>query len=77
MEVHIYSEPLFTNDAIYLGLLLIVLALIFYTHDLKSAGWKKFYTLCTRSFVVLFRACFVALATWTHCLGMAQPGSSS
>ena len=37
-------EPFFTNDAIVLGLLLIVLALIFYTSSLESKGWKKFYT---------------------------------
>ena len=34
--------PLFTNDAIVLGILLIVLAVIFHTSSLK--GWKKFYT---------------------------------
>jgi len=37
-------EPFFTNDAIVLGLLLIVLAFIFYTSHLDQSGWKKFYT---------------------------------
>ena len=37
-------EPIFTNDAIVLGLLMSVLALIFYTSSLDSPGWKKFYT---------------------------------
>ena len=36
-------EPLFTNDAVTLGLLFAVLAGIFYTHDLDNPGWKKFY----------------------------------
>ncbi|MEM9916467.1 MAG: DUF819 family protein [Bacteroidota bacterium] len=33
----------FTNDAITFGLLMIVLALVFYTSHLDSPGWKKFY----------------------------------
>lgn len=37
-------EALFTNDAVVLGILLIVLALIFYTSGLESKGWQRFYT---------------------------------
>jgi uncharacterized membrane protein len=37
-------EPIFTNDAVVLGLLLIVLAFVFYTSHLDHPGWKKFYT---------------------------------
>jgi uncharacterized membrane protein len=37
-------EPIFTNDAIVLGLLLIVLAFVFVTASSESPGWKKFYT---------------------------------
>jgi len=37
-------EVLFTNDAIVLGLLLAVLAGIFYTAHSPSPFWKKFYT---------------------------------
>jgi len=37
-------EPIFTNDAVVLGILLIVLAAIFHTSSLKTPGWKKFYT---------------------------------
>ena len=37
-------EPVFTSDAVLLGLLLIVLATIFYTSSLDTPGWKKFYT---------------------------------
>lgn len=36
-------EPLFTNDAIVLGLLMIVLGAIFYTSSLKTPFWQKFY----------------------------------
>lgn len=38
------ETPLFTNDAVILGLLLIVLATIFYTSGLKKKFWRKFYT---------------------------------
>jgi len=37
-------EPIFTNDAIVLGLLLAVLAFVFYTSHQETPGWKKFYT---------------------------------
>lgn len=37
-------KPLFTNDAIILGLLIVVLALVFKTSSSESKGWKKFYT---------------------------------
>lgn len=37
-------EPFFTSDAVVLGLLLIILATVFYTSHLDSPGWKKFYT---------------------------------
>ncbi len=36
--------PYFTNDAVVLGILILILAGIFYTSSLKSPGWKKFYT---------------------------------
>lgn len=36
-------EPFFTNDAIVLGLLIVVLALVFVTSSSKSPGWQKFY----------------------------------
>lgn len=37
-------EPVFTSDAVVLGLLLSILALVFYTSSLESPRWKKFYT---------------------------------
>ncbi len=36
-------EPFFTNDAVVLGLLLLVLGLIFYTSNLKHKYWSRFY----------------------------------
>ncbi len=38
------TEPFFTNDAIVAGILLVVLALVFYTSGIKQGFWKKFYT---------------------------------
>ena len=38
------TQPFFTNDAITLGLLILVLALVFATSALDKPGWKKFYT---------------------------------
>lgn len=37
-------EPAFTNDAITFGILMAVLALIFYTSKLEKPFWQKFYT---------------------------------
>ena len=37
-------DPVFTNDAVVFGILIIVLALIFYTSSLTTPFWKKFYT---------------------------------
>jgi len=36
-------EPVFTNDAIVLGLLMVTLAVIFYTSSLDNPFWKTFY----------------------------------
>jgi uncharacterized membrane protein len=36
-------EPLITNDAVVLGLLLLVLASVYYTSQLQVPFWKKFY----------------------------------
>jgi len=37
-------HPVFTHDAVVLGLLLLVLAAIFYTSSSDHPAWKKFYT---------------------------------
>ena len=36
-------EPLITNDAVVLGLLIVILASIFYTSSIKTQFWTKFY----------------------------------
>ena len=38
------TNPVFTNDAVVFGILMVVLATIFYTAGLKSKFWQKFYT---------------------------------
>ncbi|HLU94838.1 MAG TPA: DUF819 family protein [Membranihabitans sp.] len=37
-------EVVFTNDAVVLGILIVVLALVFYTSGLDHRGWQRFYT---------------------------------
>ncbi len=37
-------EPFFTNDAIVLGLLIIIVAAVFHTSSSSNPKWKKFYT---------------------------------
>ncbi|WP_442267151.1 DUF819 family protein [Tenacibaculum sp. ZS6-P6] len=37
------SQPLFTNDAIVFGILMISLGFVFYTESIKQGFWKKFY----------------------------------
>jgi uncharacterized membrane protein len=38
------STPLFTNDAVVLGILLAILAFVFISSSSEKKGWKKFYT---------------------------------
>jgi len=38
------AAPLFTNDAVVLGILLLILAAIFITSNSSHPGWQKFYT---------------------------------
>ena len=38
------TDPIIQNDATVLGVLITVLALIFYTSNLEHKAWKKFYT---------------------------------
>ena len=37
------NEPTFTNDAIVFGLLMISLGFVFYTENIKTGFWPKFY----------------------------------
>jgi len=38
-----HAGALITNDAIVLGLLMVILAFVFYTSSSEKAGWRKFY----------------------------------
>lgn len=58
--------PVFTNDAVVLGILLIVLALIFHTSSL--AGWKRFYT-----FLPTVLMCYFVPAILNWPLGLIAP----
>jgi len=44
MESLIIAAPLFTNDAVVLGILLVILAAIFITSHSDNPKWQKFYT---------------------------------
>lgn len=54
-------EPLITNDAIVLGLLLAILAFVFVTSSSSKPGWKKFYTFFPSVLACYF---FPALLNW-------------
>lgn len=58
--------PYFTNDAVVLGILLIVLALIFHTSSLPS--WKRFYT-----FLPTVLMCYFVPAILNWPLGLIAP----
>ncbi len=48
------TTPLFTNDTIVFGLLMIALGLIFYTSSKKQGFWSKFYKIVPALFVAYF-----------------------
>ena len=60
--------PLITNDAVTLGILMVVLAFIFHTSSLSTAGWKKFYTYLPGLLLAYF---LPALLNWP--LGLIAP----
>ena len=61
-------EPYFTNDAVVLGLLMSLLALIFYTASLDHKGLKKFYRIVPTVLLCYF---LPALMHWP--LGLIAP----
>jgi len=61
-------KPMFTNDAVVLGILMVALALIFYTESSKTTGWKKFYTYVPSLLLCYF---IPALLNWP--LGLISP----
>ena len=48
------TEPIFTNDAIVLGVLMISLGFVFYTENIKSGFWQKFYKIVPGLFMAYF-----------------------
>ncbi len=61
-------EPLITNDAVTFGLLLALLAAIFYTAASESSGWKRFYSVVPTLLLAYF---LPALLNWP--LGIIAP----
>lgn len=60
--------PVFTNDAITIGILIVALALIFHTASLESKGWKKFYSIIPSLLLAYFIPAFL---NWP--LGLIAP----
>ncbi len=48
------TEPLFTNDAIVFGVLMLSLGFVFYTENVKSGFWQKFYKIVPGLFMAYF-----------------------
>lgn len=48
------TEPVFTNDAIVFGILMISLGFVFYTENIKSGFWSKFYKIVPGLFMAYF-----------------------
>ncbi|PQJ78700.1 DUF819 family protein [Polaribacter porphyrae] len=47
-------EPIFTNDAIVFGILMISLGFVFYTENIKTGFWAKFYKIVPGLFMAYF-----------------------
>ena len=60
--------PVFTNDAVTFGVLMIVLALIMYTSHLDNPSWKKFYR-----FVPALLLCYFVPALLNWPFGLISP----
>ncbi len=50
-KMYMNNAPLFTNDTIVFGLLMLALGLIFYTESIKTGFWPKFYKIVPGLFV--------------------------
>lgn len=61
-------EPFFTNDAVVFGLLMLVLAGIFYTANQETPFWKKFYTI-----IPALLLCYFLPALLNYPLGLIAP----
>jgi len=68
----ILSAPLFTNDAIVLGILLCVLAVVFKTSESERPFFKKFYT-----YVPALLLCYFIPAFLNYPFGLISPKESN
>lgn len=64
------SEPLLTNDAVIFGILMAMLGLIFWTHSLQHAFWKRFYAIFPMLLLCYFLPSLLTSA------GVVDPGRS-
>lgn len=64
------NQPLFTNDTIVFGLLMLMLALVFYTSSKKTGFWAKFY-----SFIPALLMCYLLPAV-LNSVGLISPDVS-
>ncbi|MGY0393044.1 DUF819 family protein [Bizionia sp. KMM 8389] len=53
------QEPLFTNDTIVFGLLMLTLGFIFYTESIKTGFWPKFYKIVPGLFMAYMLPAFL------------------
>ena len=54
VEIITDSTPLFTNDTIVFGILMVALGFIFYTSSREDGFWKKFYGVVPALFIAYF-----------------------
>ena len=47
-------QPIFTNDAIVFGILMISLGFVFYTESIETGFWPKFYKIVPGLFMAYF-----------------------
>src|SRR5690606_24564248 len=78
------TAPLFTNDTIVFGILMIALGFIFYTSSKEEGFWKKFYGVVPALFMAYFLPALLTTAgvispEWTTLseTGEASAGSTS
>ncbi|MFC2124540.1 DUF819 domain-containing protein [Bacteroidota bacterium] len=64
-------EPIIKNDAVLLGVLMIILALIFYTSSSKNPRWKKFY-----KYIPMLLLCYFIPSLLTT-FGLVDPDQSN
>ena len=64
------NQPLFTDDTIVFGLLMLALGFVFYTESIKGGFWEKFYKIVPRLFMAymipaLFTTLGLIAPEWT------------